>query len=250
MIKLTLKNFFSDLVFHPFNADNKKDRIIAFVASFACGVFSLGLCHAVCAIARCCIYKSPIEANFLDRKIIQTRNSVLSSTLTIPLVTNDQTHSKFVGIQALKIKQADHLQKLKNLAKSGDWNSLATHTAHQDSGFDWWMFPIDRSSAGQGDFYHVSPEDVKQLQNDVTFMNNYRDGVKLVLLSWGWDGEENRDISNKLQYWRNYQVRLGKMAHSLTLFKEQKLLNSLKTFCHDQKIYSTLEPWVQKYVGK
>lgn len=154
--------------------------------------------------------------------------------------------SGFVGIQELKRKQADHLLKLQALAKRGQWEHLREHTLHRDSGFDWWMFPIDRTSQGQGDKYKLGPKDVELLKADPEFMESYRTGVKLVLCSWGWDAFSNSSIQNNEQRWTGYQVRLGKMVHSLLLFEERELLESVKQFCEEQEI--ALLPQIQKYL--
>ena len=49
-MKLTFKNFQNHLILHPFDADNKKQKAAALGASIICGIFSLGICHAVCGI--------------------------------------------------------------------------------------------------------------------------------------------------------------------------------------------------------
>lgn len=152
--------------------------------------------------------------------------------------------SDFVGIKALKQKQQSHLAKLTAFAKKNEWKHLQTHTAHPDSGFDWWMFPINRSSNGYGTQYQLSSSDINALKKDAQFMKNYRKGVILVTKSWGWDLEKDKNISDSKKYWTNYQVRLGKMAHSLVLFDQKDLLKSLSHFIKSKKI--DLEPWIKR----
>lgn len=65
-MKLNFNTFTSHLIFHPFDAKTKKERITALIISIACGVFSLGLIHAACLIKRC-IY--PVK-NELKIKIL------------------------------------------------------------------------------------------------------------------------------------------------------------------------------------
>ncbi|CRX37616.1 hypothetical protein [Estrella lausannensis] len=155
----------------------------------------------------------------------------------------------FVGTEELKRKQKSHLMKLEALAAKGEWQHLREHTAHRDSGFDWWMFPTDRSSAGQGDKYQLGKEDIAKLKADPEFMESYRNGVRLVLLSWGWDSSYDTSVQNSKQRWTNYQVRLGKMAHSLFLFEEKALLQSIQKFCDERGITPHLEPWIRKYIA-
>lgn len=154
----------------------------------------------------------------------------------------------FVGIQALKRKQSMHLAKLKVLAQQGHWEHLQTHTGHPDSGFDWWMFPIDRPSLGQGSSYEVTKYDVEVLKGDSEFMNNYREGVIIIAKSWGWDLAHHRDISSEKQRWTGYQVRLGKMLHSLKLFGQKDLHDSLRRFVEENKLVDSLESWILQYL--
>ena len=122
------------------------------------------------------------------------------------------------------------MEKLSALASSGQWQHLQEHTSHPDSGFDWWMFPIDKPSMGQGDLYKLSEEDIRVLKEDPVFMENYRRGVCLIAQSWGWDLESGNDLTNASQNWTGYTVRLYKMITSLELFEQFDLLQSLKGF--------------------
>jgi hypothetical protein len=161
-----------------------------------------------------------------------------------------------VGVQAitkidtLKNKQQDHLIKLNTLARAGQWQHLQMHTDHPDSGFDWWMFPIDRASTGYGDQYRVSQSDIETLTKDPIFMNNYRNGVLLVAKSWGWDLQGRKDVTNTVQKWTNYQVRLGKMLDSLRLFEQEDLRIAITDFIDQKGIGPTLEPWIQRLLLK
>ncbi len=79
-MKLTLKTFFSDLIFHPSQADTKRDKAISLIATIACGVFSLGICHLVCAIKRYCFTsKQKDQLNEQDKKILKVRDAKLKN---------------------------------------------------------------------------------------------------------------------------------------------------------------------------
>lgn len=144
----------------------------------------------------------------------------------------------------LKEKMSDHLVKLQRLAARGEWSHLQTHTSHQDSGFDWWMFPTNRPSRGQGTRYMVSEIDIALLKEDREFMETYRKGVILVAKSWGFDLENQMDLTSDVQKWTGYQVRLGKMLHSLQLFGERELFDRLVQFIDLKNIRRTLEEWI------
>ncbi len=75
-VRLTLQNFFSYLIFHPFEADTKKDRAAALIASIACGVFSIGICHAVCAIRNYFVYRPPGHTTKQDQKISKVKGDI------------------------------------------------------------------------------------------------------------------------------------------------------------------------------
>lgn len=161
-------------------------------------------------------------------------------------VTNTRSTMEPLKVTRLKKKQQEHLLKLTALAERGEWEHLQMHTAHPDSGFDWWMFPIDRPSRGHGNEYQMSLKEIQVLKSDPLFMKNYRAGVVLVAKSWGWDLENRKEISNVVQKWTNYQVRLGKMLDSLRLFKQDDLRAALTDLIKQQGLTHTLEPWVQK----
>ncbi len=155
----------------------------------------------------------------------------------------------FVGIEALKKTQAEHLRLLKSIADRGDWDYISSHRPHPptgfDGGFDWWMFPIDRTSS-YGQAYAVGSREIAALKKDTAFMKSYRDGVILVAKSWGWDLEHNKDITNAKQRWVGYDVRLAKMLHSIRLFGQKDLFDRLLVFIREHKVQ--LEPKYQKYL--
>jgi hypothetical protein len=147
--------------------------------------------------------------------------------------------------QRVKAKQADHLAKLTALARNDGWQHIQRHTNRSESGFDWWMFPTDRPSAGFGDHYQVNAADIQTLRLDPVFMKSYRAGVILVAASWGWDLDQLTDLTNHSLRWTNYQVRLGKMLDSLRLFGQDDLRLAITHFVDLKGIRFTLEPWIQ-----
>merc|ERR1712107_531565 len=62
--------------------------------------------------------------------------------------------------------------------------------------------------------------------------HNYREGVTLMLKSWAWDLDSNSwcDDRHPHQGWRNWSVRLGKVALSLATFNEMLLFNRVRDF--------------------
>lgn len=73
-MKLTPKNFFTQLIFHPLKADTKKAKVMALATSILCGVFSLGICHLVCGLRNSITFRSSKNATEQDQKIFNLRN--------------------------------------------------------------------------------------------------------------------------------------------------------------------------------
>lgn len=138
---------------------------------------------------------------------------------------------------SIKKKQADHLEKLKQFAANGDWNSIKEPSQEPDSAFDWWMLPNDLERPPLGAGYELTPEVAEILKKDPEFMRNYKEGLSLIAASWGWDLKNQRPITNPHpdQSWTNYQPRLGRMIRSLMLFDER--LDSLRIFVAANKIH-------------
>ena len=173
--------------------------------------------------------------------VYQRRNygAVIQSQLGNPTVDK---------VALIKMKQASHLVKLQALADGDDWASLQQHTMHPDSGFDWWMFPVDRPSASWGDLYAIDANDVDGLKADAAFMESYRAGVILVAKSWGWDLENNEDVTDPVQRWTGYNVRLGKMLQSLTIFGQADLHERLVAFVDAHQLRPSLNDWILPYL--
>lgn len=146
-------------------------------------------------------------------------------------------------LQNLIEQHAQQLAIFEIWAQNNNWEKFAK--AH----YDWWMFPINRGSQGQGATYQVSSEEVAQLKADPVFMSKYRRGVELVVQSWGWDLTQKKLIapSKPGQQWTGYGVRLGKIADSLILFGEKDLYRNVQLFYQNVcKPRGGLEAWVSK----
>merc|ERR1712228_610110 len=80
--------------------------------------------------------------------------------------------------------------------------------------------------------YAVGTGEVADLLKNDEFMARYREGVDLMLLSWGWDLRVGSWCSPRHphQGWRNWSVRLAKVAQSLVVFNEIQLFNQVRKF--------------------
>jgi hypothetical protein len=103
------------------------------------------------------------------------------------------------------------------------------------------MFPTSdygKNAPGEKGVFKVSKAEVEELKKNTEFMTNYREGVRLQMLSYGWDTETNSFITDRLsnQKYNNYHIRLEKLARSLGMFGEKNLHASVKTFAQQEKI--------------
>lgn len=214
-MEISRYNFF----FHPFHEEHPKEiSALSVITNIALTALTAGL-YLVAFLG----------VHLSERHWVQKQPDPKSGRVPRPATIIPRANG-FVGSQALKQKLQSHLAKLTDLAERGQWQHLQTHTAHPDSGFDWWMFPIDRSSRGMGDLYNLSQADISFLKNDPEFMKSYREGVCLVAKSWGWDLLTRTDLTSYSQRWTGYQVRLYKMITSLELFNQTDLTDSLRYF--------------------
>lgn len=171
------------------------------------------------------------------QKVLPQKKTTSHTTITVKPAP---TKSK---IDTVKQKQAEQLKQFEQWTAKNEWGKF--HLAH----YDWWMFPINRSSQGRGMIYAVTSSDIQQLKQDPEFMKNYRRGVELVARAWGWDVNNCTPIQNPTsdQKWQNWPVRLGKMADSLRLFDEQDLRDSMRQYSVHAEL--TLEYWVLEALG-
>lgn len=93
------------------------------------------------------------------------------------------------------------------------------------SHYDWWAFPIDKSSQAYQDQYRLYADDIVELRADGQFMNALRSNAVMVCEGWGWDLENGVFIANvdKDQHWGEWPIRLSKMCRSLQIFGEDNL---------------------------
>lgn len=101
------------------------------------------------------------------------------------------------------------------------------HRAH----YDWWMFPIDRPSS-YGWAWTVTPGDIAELRQRPGYLDRYREGVRLLLLAWGWDLKaacpvDSPDLD---QRWQEWPIRLEKCGRSLWLYDEHEAYASVRAY--------------------
>lgn len=234
-----IHNFF----FHPLAIEHSDTRkVLSVVAVVALSFLTAGLFAIAFVIVNWNDRKITIEK--IDPKVFTAASPVLTK---VPKTQPNKTMHQEKA-ERIKQKQAEQLTIFEKWAKAKDWQSI--HGAH----YDWWMFPVDRPSAGHGDTYAVSRDDIESLKADATFMKNYKRGVAIVVEAWGWDLDKDKPISNpeKGQKWTGYGVRLAKMSDSLHLFGEadlhQKLRLFFTQFCLPQQDHIPISdlPWLYK----
>lgn len=139
------------------------------------------------------------------------------------------TSRDFVGIAALKERHKQQLDEFETWARRGDWQTF--HDEH----YDWWMFPIDESSRGQGLAYTVYEGDIAELKKDAAFMRDLLRGAELVAASWSWDLQAADYLTTPApgQRWQHWPVRLYKAAKSLKLFGYSAQFDSLKKYAQN-----------------
>ena len=188
-----------------------------------------------------------LAANLESANKVQPSNvDYLNKHYLSPTKNLTQNGADFVGIdgikQALRSMAGDghgNLTKFMEWASTSQWYLFGPNYNH----YDWWMFPINRSSS-QGTKYAVTFENIKDLKEDLCFLMGYRLGAILLMQSWGWNALDNKLYSHPQpgQNWKHWQVRLGKMAHSLILFEQWDLYESLKQYVLSQKVIT--EQWI------
>lgn len=136
------------------------------------------------------------------------------------------TGHDFAGLDGVKARQREQLNKFERWAAKGDWGRF--HGSH----YDWWMFPIDRTSGGEGAKWTVYAGDVEELKGDPDFVRDYLRGVELLMAAWGWDLSAAALLPGPSpdQRWQHHPVRLFKAARSLRLFGFETEFASLKKY--------------------
>lgn len=166
---------------------------------------------------------------------------------------DSNTHATFVGIQGMKDVLRNRpspgegdVNKFVAWAQAGAWEQFGPSHNH----YDWWMFPLDRNSAGQGWKYTVYQQDIQALKADQDWLKDYRLGAILLMQSYGWDVKNHQPYTHPApgQQWRNYGIRLGKLANSLILFEQWDLYASLSAYVEClTKRGIKLQSWVLNY---
>ena len=150
-------------------------------------------------------------------------------------------------VKEIKYQLKGQLAKFEEWASRSDWKRFHRRNEH----YDWWAFPVEKSSLGYGEKYAISRQDVAQLKKDPEFMRQYRRGVILTVRAWGWDLEKGAFDSNG-QQWSGPVVRLGKISDSLHLLGEKNLHKNLKFFYNNHldqlqgKVSSSDRVWLDK----
>lgn len=246
--------------FHPLSAEHSSlTQVLSTTTVIALSILTSGIFLVVFGfinLKNYQIYQIQEESS----KISQIRSSKLydSSSVIIPKtapyadfrVNNNRasnpSHVDQNKINHLKLKHHEQIRLFKLWANQNNWKMFTPQYSH----YDWWAFPINRSSVGQGEKYAVNEAEIELLKSDAEFMKDYRSGVQLVVQSWGWDLARKQPVQDKLasQIWSGYGVRLGKIADSLYVFGEKELYLNLQEFfrnvCQSKINQFPIESWV------
>jgi hypothetical protein len=93
------------------------------------------------------------------------------------------------------------------------------------------MLPIDQPSS-YGYAYTVGPADIAELRRAAGFIADYLDGVRILLLAWGWDLDRHSFVDQPAhdQVWQHWPIRLEKCGRSLRLFDERSAYASVRDY--------------------
>ncbi len=142
-----------------------------------------------------------------------------------PVTLRANTDSAFVGVAALTARHAAQIADFEAWAAAGQWGQF--HHGH----YDWWAYPIMRSSA-YGLAYTVYEAEIAQLNADPQFVERHRRGLQLGALAWGWDVPTAAPVAAPApgQAWTHWPVRLYKMARSAREFGYDAVFESLAVY--------------------
>ena len=153
--------------------------------------------------------------------------SIASKVRPPKWVSDSRWPGSMLRMAMLLQMQTKYLDFFKSCAELNNWAKL------QRDHFDWWIFPIDDSSRPEYNLY--SEDDIGLLRSDPIWLNNYRESVRIIASSWGWDVEDSCRIPNG-GAWNHHDVRLAKVIRSLWLFEITEYFNSMQEFARsDQK---------------
>jgi hypothetical protein len=88
------------------------------------------------------------------------------------------------------------------------------------------MFPCDQPGA-EGFRFTVYVNDVSELLRDHNYVTAYREAVTLGAMAWGWDLSRAAVVRDEIRVDEQYVYLL---AHSLYLFRQTDMLQSLQAF--------------------
>jgi hypothetical protein len=218
-----------NFLFHPFHKEHSPTKtILSIITVIAMTAISFGIFGIIFAIVQWQDRNITIASKSPKKEV--TRN-LFDSTVKSASSLQKSNHAKISSsdspkITLIKKQHASQLAKFEVWASTNSWDEI------KKGHYDWWMFPVNRASAGHGATYNVSKQDIELLQDDPDFMQDYKRGVILVVKAWGWDLENDEAVQNpsSQQSWDGYGVRLAKMSDSLKLFGERALHKKLKKF--------------------
>eukprot|EP00906_Rhabdomonas_costata_P025697 RCo036712 len=130
------------------------------------------------------------------------------------------------GLRTLRCKHSETTAKFREFAAKAQWPRI--HSMH----YDWWMFPLERNTKPGTGIYDVLPADIEELKADPTFMAEYREGVRLAALAWGWEVDHAKPVlplQNGMG-WSNWDIRLAKILRSLWLFEDGPYFASMQAY--------------------
>ena len=129
----------------------------------------------------------------------------------------------FIGVDKLLVAHYEQVCLFEKWASSSTW--VEFHSNH----YDWWAFPIDKSSGFKGK-YQVDAESVSIMLNNKEFNISLAKAIDLSLLAWGWDVLSSGPLNKapKGAYWCDKPIRLWKAWRSTYIFnlieKEKEIL--------------------------
>ena len=121
--------------------------------------------------------------------MMRSRSRQESTSIRLEDCPSSNKKADFVGVESLKIRHGRQIQQFKTWANRREWDEF--HHSH----YDWWAFPINEPSS-QGHSYTVYMEEIRLLQGDADFMDNFKAGLDLLALSWGWNLKESSRVQN------------------------------------------------------
>ncbi len=236
-MKIEPYNYF----FHPCHEDHSTVvKVVAVITALALSILTLGLYLGIFLCVR------GLEEGSLKEKKVKVISKTPPKKRIAPKKVSAGPSSQGVILTPkaalIKSKHAESLALIKRLSREvGGWKKISDHRNPGAIGYDWWLFPIDRSSS-YGMTYAVDEADIAALKSHQAFMESYREGVIWVTRSWGWNVVTGHDETCPERMWSDYQVRLGKMLCSLKLFGEVALHQKVVAFANKHVVNK--QDWV------